>query len=125
MSAQNRLRASAAKVSMVSASGVDEAAEGTSSPVYCMHCDSFVEPKIAPSSSSRVIYVSVGVAALLLLPALENTSIRSIILFSGFFGAALAIYVASRRPTRNRVCGQCSSPYIYFIEQDESLPPRT
>ena len=120
MPARNRQRVSVPKVSIVLASSDDEAGGRRRSPVYCVHCEGFVEPKIMPSRPLGTIFVLAGVAALFGLPALENHSTTSLILVSLVFGAACALYVALRRPDRNRVCGLCGSPYIYIIEDHET-----
>ena len=88
-------------------------------PVYCLHCEEFVEPKVVRPGSSGVTFVLAGLAALFGLPALANGSVGSVSLLSLIFGAACAVYVAWRHPARNRVCGMCGSPYI--IEDEDQV----
>jgi hypothetical protein len=108
------------RLSIVPASRDADVVGRVDSPAYCLRCDRFVQTRLVPAGSSGVKLVLAGLAAFFLLPELINMAAGTLALLSALFGAALALYVARRRPFEKRVCGLCGSPYIHTIERRES-----
>jgi hypothetical protein len=124
MTVRNDPHLSVARPSLVPPSPCAEVSGRMGSRAHCLRCEDLVETRFVPSDSSSVRYVLAGLAAFFIFPELISVPVGTLILFSALFGAALALYVAWRRPSQRRVCEQCGSHYIYAIEHHESFQRR-